>query len=85
MSPRRSRRIEFDGLSNPVFGCAVEVHREPGPGLLESSYEQCLAHELKLDGITFRLQPPQPAEYKRVRLKFVYRADVLAENALIHC
>ena len=42
--------MEFDTLSNQVIGCAIEVHRELGPGLLESTYEQCLAHELELSG-----------------------------------
>ncbi|MCG6863760.1 MAG: GxxExxY protein, partial [Chromatiaceae bacterium] len=51
--------MQFDGLSNRVIGCALEVHQELGPGLLESTYEQCLAHELKLNGIRFRLQHPQ--------------------------
>ena len=40
--------MEFDELSNRVIGCAIEVHRELGPGLLESTYEQCFAHELNL-------------------------------------
>ena len=48
--------MEFDELSNRVIGCALTVHRELGPGLLESTYEQCLAHELKLNGIVFKLQ-----------------------------
>ena len=39
--------MEFSKLSNQVLGCAIEVHRELGPGLPESTYEQCLAHELK--------------------------------------
>ena len=39
--------MKFDELSNRVIGCAIEVHRELGPGLLESTYEQCFAHELK--------------------------------------
>jgi hypothetical protein len=43
--------MELDTLSNQVIGCAIEVHRELGPGLLESTYEQCLAHELTLSGI----------------------------------
>ena len=47
--------MEFDRLSKRVIGCAIEVHRELGPGLLESAYEQCLAHELKLNGIAFLL------------------------------
>ncbi len=50
--------MEFEELSNRVIGCALTVHRELGPGLLESTYEQCLAHELKLNGIVFKLQYP---------------------------
>jgi GxxExxY protein len=75
--------MEFDELSNRVIGCAIEVHRALGPGLLESTYEQCLAHELKLSGIAFRLQWPLPVEYKEVRLDCGYRVDVLVEEALI--
>jgi GxxExxY protein len=51
--------------------------------LLESTYEQCLAHELKLNGIAFLLQHPQPVEYKGIRLDCCYRIDVLVEDALI--
>lgn len=75
--------MEFDELSNRVIGCALEVHRELGPGLLESTDEQCLAHELKLSGIRFKLQHPQPVDYKGVRLDFGYWADVLIEDKLI--
>jgi len=75
--------MELDELSNRVIGCAVEVHRELGPGLLEPTYEQCLPHELKLNGILFKLQHPQPAEYKAVRLDSGYRVDLLVEYELI--
>jgi len=75
--------MEFDELTNRVIGCAIEVHRELGPGLLESTYEQCLAHELKRNGIAFRLQHPQPVEYKGMRLDCGYRVDVLVEDTLI--
>ena len=75
--------MEFDDLSNRVIGCAIEVHRELGPGLLESAYEQCLAHELKRTGITFQLQHPQPLQYKDIRLDCGYRIDVLVENKLV--
>ena len=75
--------MEFDELSNRIIGCAIEVHRELDPGLLESTYEQCLAHELKLNGILFRLQHSQPAKYKGVRLDCGYRVDLLVENELI--
>jgi GxxExxY protein len=75
--------MEFDVLSHRVIGCAIEVHRVLGPGLLESTYEQCLAHELKLNGIGFKLQCPVPVEYKGVRLDCGYRVDVLVEDVLI--
>ncbi len=75
--------MKFDDLSNRVIGCAIEVHRELGPGLLESTYEQCLAHELKLRGIAFTLQQPLPVTYKGLHLDCGYRVDVLVENKLI--
>ena len=75
--------MEFDNLSNRVIGCAIEVHRHLGPGLLESVYEQCLAHELNRNGITFQLQCPQPVPYKDIRLDCGYRIDILVENELI--
>ena len=73
--------MDFDELS--VIGCAIAVHRELGPGLLESAYEQCLAHELKLNGIRFTLQHPQPVDYKGVRLDCGYRIDMLIEDSLL--
>jgi len=75
--------MEFDDLSNRVIGCAIEVHRELGPGLLESAYEQCLAYELKQNGISFQLQHPQPVQYKDIRIDCGYRIDILVENELI--
>ena len=75
--------MEFDGLSHRVIGCAIEVHRALGPGLLESAYEQCLAHELSRNGILFELQHPQPVEYKGLKLDCGYRIDLLVEGKLI--
>ena len=75
--------MTFSELSNRVIGCAIEVHRELGPGLLESTYEQCLAHELYLNGIEFKLQHPLPVEFKGIRLDCGYRVDVLVENEII--
>ncbi len=75
--------MEFSELSNQVIGCAIEVHRALGPGLLESTYEQCLAHELKLNGIHFVLQHPLPVDYKGIRLDCGYRVDVLVQNEII--
>ena len=75
--------MEFDELSNKVIGCAIEVHRNLGPGLLESTYEQCLAHELKIEGMPFKLQYPLPVEYKGIKLDCGYRIDLLVANSLI--
>jgi GxxExxY protein len=75
--------MEFDELSNRVIGCAIEVHRFLGPGLLESAYEQCLAYELNRNGIAFHLQHPLPVQYKDIRLDCGFRIDMLVENQLI--
>ena len=75
--------MEFDQLSNRVIGCALEVHRTLGPGLLESTYEQCLAHELSQSGIAFKLQWPLPVEYKGIKLDCGYRVDLFVDDELI--
>ncbi|MFH0962976.1 MAG: GxxExxY protein [Planctomycetota bacterium] len=75
--------MAFTELSNRVIGCAIEVHRLLGPGLLESTYEQCLARELELNGIEFKLQHPLPVTYKGVRLDCGYRADILVNDEII--
>ena len=50
--------MERDPLTEKIIGCAIEGHRVLGPGLVESTYQQCLAHELSLNGIPFRLEHP---------------------------
>ena len=75
--------MEFDELSNRVIGCAIEVHRHLGPGLLESTYEQCLARELSLSNLPFRLQCPLPVVYKGLHLECGYRVDLLIQDRLI--
>jgi GxxExxY protein len=75
--------MDFTGLSHRVIGCAIEVHRVLGPELLESTYEQCLAHELSREGIGFRLQQPLPVDYKGIRLECGYRVDAIVENEII--
>ena len=79
----KEKEMEFDDLSHQVIGCALEVHRTLGPGLLESAYEQCLAHELSLNNIGFKLQEPLPVVYKGKRLDCGYRADVLVADQLL--
>jgi len=75
--------MEFDKYSKQVIGCAIEVHKTLGPGLLESTYEQCLAHELRLAGLSFELQKSIPVKYKNVKLDCGYRLDLFIENSLI--
>ena len=75
--------MEFDDLSRHVIGCAIEVHRMLGPGLLESTYETCLAHELSLAGIPFATQVQIPVIYKGVKLDCGYRIDMLVDNQLV--
>ena len=75
--------MEFDALSNRVIGCALEVHRELGPGLLESTYEQCLAYELSLAGLEFKAQHVLPVKYKGVLIECGYRVDLLVQDSLI--
>ncbi len=75
--------MEFDKLSAQVIGCAIEVHRHLGPGLLESTYEKCLAHELEINEIPFKIQYPLPVEYKGIRLDCGYRIDVLVDNSIV--
>ena len=75
--------MKFDPLSNQVIGCAIEVHRNLGPGLLESTYEECLAYELSQASIPFKLQLPIPVEYKAVKLDCGYRLDLLVDDQLI--
>ena len=76
-------RSQRDSLTEKIIGCAIEVHRTLGPGLLESAYEQCLARELSLNDVPFRLQVPLPVEYKGIHLDCGYRIDVLVDEQVI--
>ncbi|MCC6698777.1 MAG: GxxExxY protein, partial [Candidatus Hydrogenedentes bacterium] len=75
--------MEFDARSNRVIGCALEVHRELGPGLLESAYEYCLLYELRNTGISTQHQVELPLHYKDVRLDCGYRMDFVVEGEII--
>lgn len=70
-------------LTEAVIGCAIEVHRTLGPGLLENTYEQCLAYELSQKSIPFKLQVPIPIQYKKIKLECGYRLDFLVDECLI--
>jgi GxxExxY protein len=72
-----------DPLTEKVIGLAIGVHRQLGPGLLESAYEECLCYELEQANFVFRRQVALPVVYKTVRLDCGYRLDVVIENRLI--
>ena len=70
-------------LTESIIGAAIEVHRELGPGLLESTYERCLSRELTLNGVNHECQVVLPVTYKGERLDCGYRLDVVVENAVV--
>lgn len=70
-------------LTREIIGAAIEVHRNLGPGLLESAYRRCLMRELFLRGIQFRNECPLPLEYKGLKLDSGYRLDLLVEDAVV--
>ncbi|MEQ8820092.1 MAG: GxxExxY protein [Sumerlaeia bacterium] len=72
-----------EDVTNQVIGAAIEVHRALGPGLLESIYEECLSHELKLRGLGFQRQVPLPIRYKDLELPDSYRMDLVVENLVV--
>lgn len=71
-----------DPFTGKIIGCAIEVHRVLGPGLLESTYQQSLARELNLSKIPFKLEHPMPVAYKGMRLDCGYRIDILVDERL---
>ncbi len=82
---QRHREIENeqDPRTAAIIGAAIEVHRQLGPGLLESAYEQCLCHELHLRGLPFKCQVDLPVSYKGLRLDCGYKIDVIVNDEVI--
>jgi GxxExxY protein len=76
-------RVPLSDLTRRVIGAAITVHRQLGPGLLESAYEECLAFELTWNGIAHDRQVPLPLEYRGHRLNCGYQMDLVVEGQLI--
>lgn len=70
-------------LSNMIIGAAIKVHTALGPGLLESSYKECLAFELNKLSLDIEKEKPLPLVYKDVKLEIGYRADIVVNNKVI--
>ncbi len=75
--------MEVNQITEKIIGCAIEVHKHLGPGLLESAYEECLAFELQKAGLKIERQKPVPVIYKDIKLDCGYRMDILVENIVI--
>ncbi len=73
----------LDELTYKILGCAIEVHKQLGPGLLESIYEKCFARELFLRGITYKSQQSVPLRYKGLELEADLRYDVVVEDLIV--
>ncbi len=70
-------------LSHIIVDCAYKVHKALGPGLLESSYEECLLYELVKAGLIVEKQKPLPLIYENIKLEIGYRVDLLVENKVV--
>lgn len=75
--------MKENDISGKIIGCAIEVHKALGPGLLESAYEECLFYELRKTGLRVDRQKPLPVVYKEVKLEAGYRIDLLVENKVV--
>jgi GxxExxY protein len=70
-------------ITHAIIGAAIEVHKRLGPGLLESAYEECLSHELRLRNLKVDRQKGLPVVYKEVKLDCGYRLDLLVEDRVV--
>jgi GxxExxY protein len=75
--------ININDLTGAVIGAAIEVHKALGPGLLETTYEECLCIELRLRKVPYERQKEIPIEYKGIKLNCAYRMDIVVTEKLI--
>jgi len=75
--------MKVNDLTGAIIGAAIDVHRVLGPGLLESTYEECLCRELTLRGLRFKRQYSIPLEYKGLKLDKCYQLDLVVENICV--
>jgi len=81
--PRTSNQVHENEITAEIIDVAVDIHRRLGPGLLESVYRAVLAHELRKRGMHVAIEVPVPVEWDGVRLDVGFRADLIAEEAVI--
>ncbi|MEO5563252.1 MAG: GxxExxY protein, partial [Chitinophagaceae bacterium] len=76
-------KMEINKITETIIGCAIEVHKKLGPGLLESAYTACLNYELINAGLYVRQQLPLPLIYKDINMEMGYRLDMIVENKVV--
>jgi len=75
--------MNIESTFKTILDCSFKIHSTLGPGLLESSYEECLYYELLQEGLLVEKQKPLPLIYKEVKMNIGYRVDLLVENKII--
>ena len=75
--------MDINFITSKIIGCAIEVHKNLGPGLLESAYEECMIFELKKAGLKTERQIGIPIVYKDIRMDCGYRIDILVDNTVV--
>ncbi|MGA2823320.1 MAG: GxxExxY protein [Bacteroidales bacterium] len=75
--------MEINEITRKIIGCAIEVHKHLGPGLLESAYTECMIFELQNSGLRVETQKPVPVIYKEKKLDYGYRIDILVEDTVL--
>jgi GxxExxY protein len=75
--------MELNEITRKIIGCAIEVHKLLGPGLLESAYEECMTFEMQNSGLRIESQKPVPIIYKEKKLNYGYRIDILVEDVVL--
>ena len=83
VTTENTEHTERDVLTGSVIGCAIEVHKTLGPGLLESAYQKALAHEFCAQSLSFKTEVALPVQYKGIEIDCAYRMDMVIENSLI--
>jgi len=79
----KKKKMSENEISKIILGKAIEVHKQLGPGLLESAYQECLYYELKKEGLTVEKEKALPILYKEIKLDYGYRIDLLIEKKVV--
>ena len=78
-----TERMKENEITEKIIGCAIKVHSNLGPGLLESAYKECLFYELIKSGLVVEKEKPLPLIYEEIKMECGYRIDLLVENSVV--